>query len=71
LTSGGGARGLEIVTASRLPMGSGLGGSSVLGGALLHALGLAVGREYDTSSLVHAVLKLEQVQAFLFVRGPS
>jgi fucokinase len=55
------AQGLEVITASRLPMGSGLGGSSVLSGALLHAIGVAVGRQYDRSSLVHAVLKLEQM----------
>ena len=54
-------QGLEVITASRLPMGSGLGGSSVLSGVLLHAVGVAVGRQYDTSSLVHAVLKLEQM----------
>lgn len=58
---GGGAIGLEVVTASRLPMGSGLGGSSILGGTLLQALGTCVGRQYDRASLVHAVLKLEQM----------
>ena len=58
---GGNGIGLEIVTKSSLPMGSGLGGSSILGGALLHALGVATGRVFDTSSLVHAVLKLEQM----------
>ena len=58
---GDGAIGLEVITASRLPMGSGLGGSSILGGALLQAMGVAVGRAMDTSSLVHAVLKLEQM----------
>jgi galactokinase len=51
---GGGAIGLEVVTASRLPMGSGLGGSSILGGTLLQALGTCVGRQYDRASLVHA-----------------
>jgi len=42
-------------------MGSGLGGSSILGGTLLQALGTCVGRQYDRASLVHAVLKLEQM----------
>eukprot|EP00755_Sulcionema_specki_P010692 Sspe_Gene.7068::Locus_2383_Transcript_1_1_Confidence_1.000_Length_3074::g.7068::m.7068/K05305/FUK; fucokinase len=53
--------GLELCTASGLPVGSGLGGSSILGGVLLHSLGIAVGRDYGKDALVHAVLRLEQL----------
>ena len=52
--------GLEIETWSKLPVGSGLGTSSILGGAILSAIGVAVGFRYDTLSLIHAVLHLEQ-----------
>ena len=40
---------------------AGLGTSSILAGALLAALGIACGLRYDTDSLIHAVLYLEQV----------
>eukprot|EP01060_Flectonema_neradi_P037404 TRINITY_DN7520_c0_g1_i1.p1 TRINITY_DN7520_c0_g1~~TRINITY_DN7520_c0_g1_i1.p1 ORF type:complete len:975 (+),score=143.42 TRINITY_DN7520_c0_g1_i1:1013-3937(+) len=53
--------GIEVKTSSTLPVGSGLGGSSILGGVLLKAIGLACSRDYDLNSLVHAVLRLEQL----------
>ena len=53
--------GLEIRTSSTLPIGSGLGGSSILGGVLLAAVAAVIGRDYGRSSLVHAVLRLEQL----------
>jgi fucokinase len=53
--------GLHIATWSNLPTGSGLGTSSILAGALLGALGTAVGRPMDHAALCHAVLKLEQM----------
>ena len=53
--------GLEIRTSSTLPMGSGLGGSSILGGVLLSAVAAAIGRNYSRDALVHAVLRLEQL----------
>eukprot|EP00937_MAST-01D_sp_MAST-1D-sp2_P000216 g216.t1 len=59
--SDGAPRGLHIVTWSTLPTGSGLGTSSILAAALLRALGEAAGRPYTDASLVHAVLKLEQM----------
>ena len=55
--------GLELQTHSNLPVGSGLGGSSILGAAVLKAIGLAVGQDYDNDALVHEVLILEQVCA--------
>lgn len=53
--------GLEIQTRCNLPMGSGLGTSSILGGVILAAIGKAMGYEYDPISLIHAVLLLEQM----------
>ncbi|MEW6236892.1 MAG: L-fucokinase [Candidatus Omnitrophota bacterium] len=53
--------GLEIHTWSRLPTGSGLGTSSILAAALFAALGKTIGFRYDNESLVHAVLRLEQM----------
>ncbi len=53
--------GYEIHTRSVLPTGSGLGTSSILAGALLALLGECCGFRYDRSSLVHAVLRLEQM----------
>ena len=53
--------GIEVKTSSTLPVGSGLGGSSILGGVLLKAIGLACSRDYDLNSLVHTVLRLEQL----------
>ncbi|HQL63936.1 MAG TPA: L-fucokinase [bacterium] len=53
--------GLEIHTWSNLPTGSGLGTSSILAGALFSSIGAAVGMRYDTPSLIHAVLRTEQM----------
>ncbi|XP_063052854.1 L-fucose kinase [Engraulis encrasicolus] len=52
--------GLELHSWSLLPHGSGLGTSSILAGAVLAAVYRATGRSYDTDSLIHAVLHLEQ-----------
>eukprot|EP00940_MAST-03C_sp_MAST-3C-sp2_P003389 g3389.t1 len=38
-----------------------MGTSSILAGTLLAAIGIAIGRPYDTTSVAHAVLKLEQM----------
>ncbi|CAG5958481.1 unnamed protein product [Menidia menidia] len=53
--------GLELHSWSELPTGSGLGTSSILAGALLAAVFRCTGRTYDTDSLIHAVLHLEQI----------
>uniref|UniRef100_A0AAQ5YZZ9 L-fucose kinase n=1 Tax=Amphiprion ocellaris TaxID=80972 RepID=A0AAQ5YZZ9_AMPOC len=53
--------GLEIHSWSELPTGSGLGTSSILAGALLAAVYRCTGRTYNTDSLIHAVLYLEQI----------
>ncbi|XP_038138118.1 L-fucose kinase isoform X1 [Cyprinodon tularosa] len=53
--------GVELHSWSELPTGSGLGTSSILAGALLAAIYRATGRTYDTDSLIHAVLYLEQI----------
>ncbi|XP_069028897.1 LOW QUALITY PROTEIN: L-fucose kinase [Embiotoca jacksoni] len=53
--------GVELHSWSELPTGSGLGTSSILAGALLAAVYRCTGRTYDTDSLIHAVLYLEQV----------
>ncbi|XP_048402241.1 L-fucose kinase [Stegostoma tigrinum] len=53
--------GFELHTWSSLPHGSGLGTSSILAGAVMAALITAAGKTYDTSSLIHAVLHLEQM----------
>uniref|UniRef100_A0A8C7FJI9 L-fucose kinase n=1 Tax=Oncorhynchus kisutch TaxID=8019 RepID=A0A8C7FJI9_ONCKI len=53
--------GVEIHTWSLLPHGSGLGTSSILAGAVLAAVYRCTGRTYDTDSLIHAVLHLEQM----------
>uniref|UniRef100_A0A4W4DQH7 L-fucose kinase n=1 Tax=Electrophorus electricus TaxID=8005 RepID=A0A4W4DQH7_ELEEL len=53
--------GLELHSWSLLPHGSGLGTSSILAGAVLAAVYRCTGRSYDTSSLIHAVLHLEQI----------
>ncbi|KAL2093982.1 hypothetical protein ACEWY4_011294 [Coilia grayii] len=52
--------GLELHSWSLLPHGSGLGTSSILAGAVLAAVYRSTGRTYDTDSLIHAVLHLEQ-----------
>ncbi|KAL7402691.1 hypothetical protein ABVT39_018499 [Epinephelus coioides] len=53
--------GVELHSWSVLPTGSGLGTSSILAGALLAAVYRCTGRTYDTDSLIHAVLYLEQI----------
>uniref|UniRef100_A0A672YRT1 L-fucose kinase n=1 Tax=Sphaeramia orbicularis TaxID=375764 RepID=A0A672YRT1_9TELE len=53
--------GVELHSWSLLPTGSGLGTSSILAGALLAAVYRCTGRTYDTDSLIHAVLYLEQI----------
>nr|XP_054589316.1 L-fucose kinase [Nothobranchius furzeri]XP_054589317.1 L-fucose kinase [Nothobranchius furzeri] len=53
--------GVELHSWSELPTGSGLGTSSILAGALLAAVYRCTGQSYDTDSLIHAVLYLEQV----------
>ncbi|CAL9696540.1 unnamed protein product [Knipowitschia caucasica] len=53
--------GLELHSWSSLPTGSGLGTSSILAGALLAAVYGCTGRTYDTDSLIHNVLYLEQI----------
>ncbi|KAM4618901.1 L-fucose kinase isoform 2-T2 [Polymixia lowei] len=53
--------GVELHSWSLLPHGSGLGTSSILAGALLAAVYRCTGRSYDTNSLIHAVLHLEQI----------
>ncbi|XP_055365408.1 L-fucose kinase isoform X2 [Betta splendens] len=53
--------GVELHSWSELPTGSGLGTSSILAGALLAAVYRCTGRSYDTDSLIHGVLYLEQV----------
>ncbi|XP_028287214.1 L-fucose kinase [Parambassis ranga] len=53
--------GVELHSWSELPTGSGLGTSSILAGALLAAVYRCTGQTYDTDSLIHAVLFLEQI----------
>uniref|UniRef100_A0A3B4AQW3 Uncharacterized protein n=1 Tax=Periophthalmus magnuspinnatus TaxID=409849 RepID=A0A3B4AQW3_9GOBI len=52
--------GIELHSWSSLPTGSGLT-SSILAGALLAAVYRCTGRTYDTDSLIHNVLYLEQI----------
>uniref|UniRef100_A0A3B4ERP8 L-fucose kinase n=1 Tax=Pundamilia nyererei TaxID=303518 RepID=A0A3B4ERP8_9CICH len=52
--------GVELHSWSELPTGSGLT-SSILAGALLAAVYRCTRRTYDTDSLIHAVLYLEQI----------
>ena len=44
-----------------MPLGSGLGTSSILAGTVLAALGKAMGRTYSPTSLCHLVLIVEQM----------
>jgi fucokinase len=53
--------GLEIETWSLVPLGSGLGTSSILAGVVLAALGGALGRAYSREALNHLVLIVEQM----------
>ncbi len=53
--------GLEIELWSDLPQGSGLGTSSILAGCLISAFWVLLGRQFSRTSLLHAVLYLEQL----------
>ncbi|GAM18951.1 hypothetical protein SAMD00019534_021260 [Acytostelium subglobosum LB1] len=53
--------GMEVVSASNLPQGSGLGTSSILAAGLLCAMARVYGRHYNDQHLVHAVLRVEQM----------
>ena len=58
---GGNAR-FEIITASILPQGSGMGTSSILAAAVLASIAKCIGiGELDEDYLLHAVLMLEQL----------
>lgn len=53
--------GFELKTVSKVPQGSGLGTSSILGGAIMAALWKVTGQDHSKDSLIHAVLYLEQL----------
>lgn len=53
--------GIEVHAWSSLPQGTGLGSSSILAGTILQVLACLMGKRYDLSSLVHAVLQVEQI----------
>ena len=53
--------GLEVVSVSLLPTGSGMGGSSILGGCVLAAISRCKGVVLDNDNIVNAVLMLEQM----------
>ncbi|XP_072169191.1 L-fucose kinase-like [Diadema setosum] len=53
--------GFELHAWSDLPHGSGLGTSSILAGGVIAALWKVSGKTYDQSSLIYAVLHLEQM----------
>ncbi|GAB6027032.1 hypothetical protein CHUAL_013761 [Chamberlinius hualienensis] len=53
--------GIEIEIWSDLPKGSGLGTSSILAACVLGCLWTISGKAYDRSSLIHAVLLVEQM----------
>ncbi|EED86683.1 predicted protein [Thalassiosira pseudonana CCMP1335] len=55
--------GLEIVSCSLLPTGSGMGSSSILGGCVLSAVARCIGNSSfeNREQLVHGVLMLEQL----------
>ena len=52
---------LEVQSWSEVPQGSGLGTSSILAGCVLKSISAACGVDFDNASLVHAVLKVEQM----------
>jgi fucokinase len=54
-------RGLRVRTGCRIPRGSGLGTSSILGAAVLRALGQVLGRPQDDAELSRQTLELEQL----------
>ena len=53
--------GLEIRTSAALPLGSGLGTSSILGAALIKALAVMAGVELTEAELSDQVMRLEQL----------
>ncbi|XP_066935436.1 L-fucose kinase-like isoform X2 [Clytia hemisphaerica] len=53
--------GFVLQSWSDLPKGSGLGTSSILAGCILSALWKVVGLEHEVTSVLHAVLDLEQM----------
>lgn len=52
--------GLELTTSAKIPKGSGLGTSSIMGAVLLKVIGRTIGRKLTQHQLFHAVLQLEQ-----------
>jgi fucokinase len=52
--------GVEIISTSLLPQGSGMGTSSILAGCILAAIAHCRGVSLSTESLIHCVLELEQ-----------
>ena len=57
----GRAHGIRLRTGCRIPRGSGLGTSSILGAAVLRALGEVLGRPPDDAELSRQTLSLEQL----------
>ncbi|KAJ9459053.1 Bifunctional fucokinase/fucose pyrophosphorylase [Diplonema papillatum] len=53
--------GLELVTHSSLPVGSGLGGSSLMAAVIVACVAKVCGLAYDQDGLIHLVLKVEQM----------
>lgn len=53
--------GIEIACVSRLPAGSGMGGSSILAAAVLKSLGDALHMKVSAESLMYLVSQVEQV----------
>lgn len=53
--------GIEIRTDADLPLGSGLGTSSILGATTLRALGVMAGIEFSEATLSDQVMRLEQL----------
>ncbi|MGH2356267.1 MAG: hypothetical protein ACRDJN_32075, partial [Chloroflexota bacterium] len=56
-----GGAGLRLRTGCRIPRGSGLGTSSILGAALLRALGEVLSQPQDDAELSRQTLELEQI----------
>ncbi|CAB1121170.1 FK/GFPP [Ectocarpus sp. CCAP 1310/34] len=56
-----GCGGIRITSRSGLPQGSGMGTSSILAGVVLSVVCVAAGRAMSPTSLVHAVLRVEQL----------
>ncbi len=52
--------GLELTTLAAVPKGSGLGTSSIMGAVVLAVIHRVLGREFSSTELFHAVLRLEQ-----------